>query len=332
MLVYMISLNGLTAVLYLFASLLAGNGLNFSAAAGEPVYWLAEIVGYVASFILTIFLMSRGYQKNKEYCKPESPWLALSLPVFFAAFFINNFIHQFFTNLFYSIGIYGLDIDVVIPSGGVTLILFIIQYTLLPAILEEQLFRNVLLGRLRKYGDGFAILFSSFIFALMHHNIVTFPGIFLLGVLFSVVTIRSKSLIPATVMHFLNNAIATGASYLEQYADPSVTNRVMTFLFALEVVSLAVTLIWLVVSHYQARQKERATFYRQYNPGGRPLFEETAPEPAQSDSPQGRISLGKVLSSGWMIAFLVIAVSLTLALEFLSRITEQINSLFGALS
>ena len=60
-----------------------------------------------------------------------------------------------------------------------------------PAFAEEFLFRGVILGKLRKYGDGFALLISSLMFALMHCNIGQIPFAFIGGVVFGFVTIQT---------------------------------------------------------------------------------------------------------------------------------------------
>ncbi len=81
-----------------------------------------------------------------------------------------------------------------------------------PAICEEVLFRGVLLrGLLRRYSDPFAIFVSSAIFGVFHLSFETvirlFPAMFL-GALVGLVAIRTRSILPSMMMHFLNNGTA----------------------------------------------------------------------------------------------------------------------------
>lgn len=318
MLIYMFSLNGLTVVFYLFASLASGNGLSLLPAGDSVNFRIAEIAGYCVSFLLTIFLMSRGITKYPGFTPAKRPYSLLTLPVFFAAFFVLGYVGMFFSYLFENIGIHGIDASLNAPKSGLNLLLFIVQYTFLPALLEEYLFRGVMLGRLRRFGDGFAVVLSSFIFALMHHNIVSMPNIFLLGALFGYITLKSNSLIPSFIMHFLNNAIAIFATYIEQHNAPISIDSLSLILFFLGLLSGAAVIICLILRFAQRRRLrvESPAFYAQNN---------FIPK-------RNQLALGAALKSGWMITFFIIAVYLTLILEFLPRFMERFADIAGGFS
>jgi len=89
---------------------------------------------------------------------------------------------------------------------GITL--FIIQISVLPAIFEELLFRKAMLTTLSKYGNIVSILITSFCFALMHQNLTQGIFAFLMGIVLAYITIKTKSIIPAIIIHFLNNFVA----------------------------------------------------------------------------------------------------------------------------
>lgn len=300
MIVYMLSLNILTSLIYgaveLIARLVAGHVPSAIA------YQLANICGYVAALMLTVFMMGRGEEWN--YKKPKKPFMLMSLPVFFATFFAVNFvINSLFTSIFKAIGIHGVSGELSVPKEGLGLILAILQYAVFPAVLEELLFRGALMGRLRKYGDNFALLFSSAIFALMHHDIPTFPAIMLLGMAFGYMTIKSDSLFPAMLMHFLNNFIAVVSYYLVQHTKEDATKT-----FQLVLLGLAILSAGIIIALYFSKYRNEIVNAglrpdRETHPGGRPL--------------------SGILENGWMITFLTIAVATTIVLEFLPRILQQ---------
>lgn len=321
MLVYMFSLNGVTLIFYIIASVLSGNGFSILPPPEGSVYFqTAEIAGYIISFLLTIFLMSRCFPNFANFSPPKPPYAALTLPVFLASFFILGYVGLFFEGFFERIGIRGIDVSIVAPKSGLGLILYIVEYTFLPAVLEEILFRGIILGRLRRFGNGFAVVFSSAVFALMHHNIVSMPNIFLLGALFGFITIASGSLVPAMVMHFANNAIAIFATYIEQHGAPISMETLSLILLFLELISLAAVAILAVILVIQRNQR-RAD----------PVSGYARSKVAIKYPARNRLAFGSVLSSGWMITFVILAVYTTLTLEFLPGILEQFTELMEKL-
>lgn len=77
-----------------------------------------------------------------------------------------------------------------------------------PAFAEEFVFRGIIFGKLRKYGDGYAILVSALIFSLMHTNLLQIPFAFIGGVMFAYLTAKTNSLFPSMTVHFLNNLLS----------------------------------------------------------------------------------------------------------------------------
>lgn len=75
---------------------------------------------------------------------------------------------------------------------------------------EEFLFRGVLQSTLTaKYGSMIGVLASSFLFALIHADIVLFLPIFIMGILFGVLREITKSLWAPIWLHALNNLFAS---------------------------------------------------------------------------------------------------------------------------
>jgi sodium transport system permease protein len=81
-------------------------------------------------------------------------------------------------------------------------------FALLPALCEEIAFRGFLLSGLhRRFRPRNAVLVSAFLFALYHMNVFLFLPMFLLGVILALLTVRSRSLLPAICLHFLHNSM-----------------------------------------------------------------------------------------------------------------------------
>lgn len=92
---------------------------------------------------------------------------------------------------------------------------------LLGPVLEELLYRGVLLQSMRKYNERFAIFLSALIFGLMHQNYQQFILGFLLGIPLAIVTIKYNSIIPSIFTHILVNTSQMLMLYAIQYFAPS---------------------------------------------------------------------------------------------------------------
>ena len=107
------------------------------------------------------------------------------------------------------------------PTTSLPANLFMYFYAcLLGPVLEELLYRGVLLQTMRKYNERFAIFLSALIFGLMHQNYQQFILGFIVGIPLAVVTIKCGSLLPAIFTHIIMNTTATIGSCWLQYAAP----------------------------------------------------------------------------------------------------------------
>ena len=95
-----------------------------------------------------------------------------------------------------------------LTSYPLTNVLMIVTVVIAAPLFEEYLFRGVILMTLQRYGNWFAIMVSSLLFALSHGTISQAACVFFLGFVIGYLTVRSGSLRLAILFHMLNNAIA----------------------------------------------------------------------------------------------------------------------------
>ena len=106
-------------------------------------------------------------------------------------------------------------------SGWQSFILMLICIGIFPAILEEFAFRSVILGSLRKYmSDGAAIMVSAALFGLLHGNLVQIPFAFIVGIGLAYCTVYTGSVIPAMIIHGINNALSVVLTYVANNTSP----------------------------------------------------------------------------------------------------------------
>jgi len=102
-------------------------------------------------------------------------------------------------------------------SGTMTLGAYITQIfttALLPAFCEEFLHRGMCLQGTKHIGFHKAIIISSILFGLIHLNIVQVFYAIILGVIIGYISVISKNIWPAIIVHFVNNFISITNTFL----------------------------------------------------------------------------------------------------------------------
>ncbi|MBQ8762197.1 MAG: CPBP family intramembrane metalloprotease [Clostridia bacterium] len=95
-----------------------------------------------------------------------------------------------------------------------TYLLAVFASCVLPGVCEETSHRGLLFGSLKDYGVKRAILISALLFGLMHFNVIQFGYAFIVGIILAFLTVTTKSIFPAMIVHFMNNFISTTTSYV----------------------------------------------------------------------------------------------------------------------
>jgi sodium transport system permease protein len=110
------------------------------------------------------------------------------------------------------------------PLGDDSLPLWLVLLTIAgaPAICEELAFRGFILSGLASQGRvSLAILFSSAAFGIIHMIPQQVFNAGLLGLVIAGLALRSRSLLPCVVFHFINNALSVGHGRLRGDSEES---------------------------------------------------------------------------------------------------------------
>ena len=111
---------------------------------------------------------------------------------------------------------FGVDYDVDFGENPQGIFGFLLSFTatvLVPGLVEEFANRGLILGILRKFGDGFAVVVSALIFGLLHGNFEQIPFAFLVGLVLGYIVVKSESLWLAVAVHAFNNFISVFFDY-----------------------------------------------------------------------------------------------------------------------
>lgn len=173
----------------------------------EDLYILSMITQFALGLVLIFCNKKIDVVKSCKINKLGWRNLIICIVLGVVGVFALNPISNCFVWLFEVIGLNFSSAMPFEPSGAFTLILAVILFALVPAIIEELVFRGAVLQGLRKFGDLKAILISSALFALIHGNFLQIPYTFLFGLLLAFVVLKTGSILSSMIIHFCANAL-----------------------------------------------------------------------------------------------------------------------------
>ncbi len=205
-----------------------------------------QYLSIIATGVMLFITLIVGKKVTGEDLKPCIGTLKISpifyilcLLIFFGMYFglgeANNYFISFLQKLGY------VPSSATLPDkSAVSVILVTIFVCIAPACFEELIFRGVILGGLKKHGEVFAILISALLFSIYHMSPEKTVYQFLAGVLFGLIAIKSKSLIPSVIIHFLNNFFVVINYY---FLNLSFENSTKILLTVFGVIALVVSVV-----------------------------------------------------------------------------------------
>ena len=93
-------------------------------------------------------------------------------------------------------------------SANYELILSLLVMAVLPAFVEEFLFRGLILTTLLPYGRTVAVLCSALLFGVMHQNADQLLYATAAGLVLGYVYVQTRSIWPSVLIHFCNNFLS----------------------------------------------------------------------------------------------------------------------------
>ena len=126
----------------------------------------------------------------------------------FGVCMFSDLIATFVSDLIHNAGLKELNAEQPVSAAPFDFVLNVLCTAMMPAMVEEFVFRGVVMQPLRRYGEHFAVWSSAIIFGLMHGTLTSFAFAFPVGVILGYAAVLTGSLWPGIVIHFLNNFYA----------------------------------------------------------------------------------------------------------------------------
>jgi membrane protease YdiL (CAAX protease family) len=246
----------INVIFYLFLSLLAsiiilasGMGTN-----SDGANYISFLVSPIAICITIAIIFKLGKLNFKEVypvkCKPKYYLIALML--IFGLLFSLSEVNEYFLEFLKLLGYTPKLTDSSIPSTDGWLVLpVLIVIAVLPAITEEALFRGVILGGVENdVGSIGSIFIVGFLFSLFHGSAEQTIYQFVCGCVFALLVVRARSILPAILMHFINNAliiILSACNALDSAGNLAISDGANIAITVLSAVCFVVGLVMLIL-------------------------------------------------------------------------------------
>jgi len=150
--------------------------------------------------------------------------------------------------------IYSVNINL----GEISLLVIILQGIIIP-IVEEIVYRGILLESLRKYGDVFALVISALFFGMMHGSRIGHS--FLAGIFTGLLYIKSKNIVYSISMHIINNLLFPSfASWLESTFN--IYNVNIAFLIIFVICMMLTAILYFLAKSKNSQEVEKIKSFK----------------------------------------------------------------------
>jgi membrane protease YdiL (CAAX protease family) len=244
--IMMLALEGAMYLLgYLFRIVVDRFSMSMSA------FLLAYAVVYSLGMAMPAILLSVAAKRRHFPFSPSQPVMPtdafLGILSAIGICMLANIVVNYILLLFESVGVPEPQMPDYLQPTVLSLLLNVFVFAVLPALLEEMVFRGYVLRALRPYGDWMAVIASSMLFALMHGNIAQIPFAMIVGLALGWLYVMTNNIWIPVAVHFANNAFSLLIQYCSLGLDEASRGVVNAFsifaLIAIGAISLAVLIV-----------------------------------------------------------------------------------------
>lgn len=228
----------------------------------QPEWWLylSFLAAPIAFLLVGIWYFSYTKTSPLAFIKQQKcPWkyylIAFVLQIgLFGLSEVNALFVEFLQRLGYK------DAGITLPSmQGAGFIGVLITIAIIPAIMEEFVFRGIFLRESKEFSALSQALICGALFALYHQNPAQTVYQFICGSAFALVAIKSSSIFPTMLSHFINNAVIL---VLTKFGVSSFEAPMYAIILVISGLCLVGSLVYLLVFD-KRKQEEKKGNYKQ---------------------------------------------------------------------
>lgn len=173
--------------------------------------------------------------------KPSFKYCILAVLLQFGLFSLSE-LNAYFIKFLENFGYQSPPIP--IPSlDGFGFVGVLFALAVLPAVFEEVVFRGIVLRGVKPFGTLLSVLLCGELFSVFHQNPAQTVYQFFCGAAFALLALRSGSIFPTVLAHFLNNAMVI---VFAKFGSPVLPTPLVVALLIASGLSLVCTLGYLL--------------------------------------------------------------------------------------
>lgn len=246
---------------YLLLSLLAAGIISVSGIAGTDG---AKYINYLVSPIAIVVILTLALKYYNQPARQLLPvktrpkYILIGLLLIFGLLFSLSWVNDWFIKLLELMG-YTRNASTLPDISGAKIVPALLVIAVVPAVMEEILFRGIILNNIEGDAGSLRTIFiTGFLFSLYHGSVEQTIYQFICGCLFALLAIRSHSLTPSVIIHFINNALiiilyACGA--VDMSGNLIMSQDATIAVYVLSALSLIGAVVWLVIDSLPAKLK-----------------------------------------------------------------------------
>ncbi len=249
---------------YILVSLIASSIIYaFDLNGTEASKYIGYLVSPVAIAIALAFVFGYFRQPVKSVLpvKTHIKYYLIGVMLIFGLLFSLNSVNDLLIGLFEKLG-YVRKPGIVPNLQGWRIVPAIIVVAVFPAVFEEALFRGAVLNNAQEgAGSVSSVFLVGFLFCLYHGSVEQTVYQFICGCLFTLLAVRSRSVMPTVVIHFINNALILILYYCGLVNGETgmldVSQTAQTVITVLSACCLAGATVWLILDKTELKKRRK---------------------------------------------------------------------------
>lgn len=168
---------------------------------------------YIVGMPLLILLVVKIVPAQQVERRPmKAGHFIVAVIMCYAIMYVSNFAGLILTTVIGALKGGAVQNEILNVTESVSLWAIVLYMVICAPIMEEFIFRKLIVDRTVRYGQGVAVLLSGLMFGLFHGNLNQFIYAFALGVFFAFIYVKTGNIKITIALHMLINFVGGGVS------------------------------------------------------------------------------------------------------------------------
>ena len=154
---------------------------------------------------------------RKEHLSQGFLWMPMCLVINLVISYLITLLQLYLSGI--GVTIPESDFTITTPDTA-SIVMQFCYVILIGPLMEELIYRGLILTLLKPFGKWLAVFVSALIFGLMHGNIPQMTSSFASAIVMGIVAVQCGSIIPTLIIHICNNVMASFIDFADAFGWP----------------------------------------------------------------------------------------------------------------